>query len=441
MIIWSFTDNYTLDFVVNLLLCCLVLFLYSDCVNDSYWKKRQAYKFFIFWLIISLVQCTLTVFIALARTFSWPQFLSWHFIAAFLFFDNISYLPPIFWILSVNSDFKPFSRKMIYCISILVCMANFIIMSIMFRHPEQFLDTDRLLGGSTLYYAMAVYSIISALVLGVILMKYRHNLLHSTLLVLFLCLLCFMVLDMQTFWSRTPGNIFAVMLTYCGYFAIWRKQKAMFRAQERELIAKDAELTQKNISMMVSQIQPHFLYNTLNSIAYLCTHDPQKARDLTIQFSTYLRGNLNMAQANALIPFSEELQHTKTYLEIELARFSDILHVEYDIQAVDFFVPPLTLQPLVENAVKHGICQKASPGTIRIASYEESAGYRVTVADDGVGFDTDMPPVDPSKHLGISNVRSRVQKQCSGTLTIESCIGSGTISTLYIPRQPGNYDA
>ena len=134
-------------------------------------------------------------------------------------------------------------------------------------------------------------------------------------------------------------------------------------AAERERTQK--ELYQARVQIMVSQIRPHFMYNALSSIAILCKLEPETAYKATITFSDYLRENMDSLKQTAPVPFTKELEHLKKYLYIEKLRFSDMLNIEYDITAEDFEIPLLFVQPLVENAIKHGVfiypCEESYP--------------------------------------------------------------------------------
>ncbi|MBO5868744.1 MAG: hypothetical protein J6Q54_07550, partial [Oscillospiraceae bacterium] len=121
------------------------------------------------------------------------------------------------------------------------------------------------------------------------------------------------------------------------------------------------------------------------------------------------------------------------YTEIELIRFPDMT-VNYDIRAKGFLLPALTVQPMVENAIKHGLMGREEGGTVTVTSYETDSHYCVCVADDGVGFDVDAAQ-DPRKHIGIRNVRERLQVMCGGSLTIESEPGKGTTALIQIPKE------
>jgi len=147
-------------------------------------------------------------------------------------------------------------------------------------------------------------------------------------------------------------------------FAGIQSQQAK-RIKEQEL--KNQE---QQIAVMLSQIQPHFLFNSLLSIKYLCKNDPSAAGEAVDQFSSYLRRNLEALENRNLIPVTEELEHVKAYLNLEKRRYKDLLKIEFDIRSTAFSIPALTIQPLVENAVRHGISKKETGGTVKIATWE-----------------------------------------------------------------------
>ena len=204
---------------------------------------------------------------------------------------------------------------------------------------------------------------------------------------------------------------------------------------EAEKQAMELKLQESRISIMLSQIQPHFLYNTLNSIYQLCESNPMRARSMVNSFAEYLRNNLSTLEAPGLIPFETELSHINTYLDIEKIRFEDTLEIEYDIQCVDFLLPVLTVQPIVENAVKHGTSKKRGGGTVTISTSENDKYYIITISDTGCGFDTSIKKNDGKTHIGIENVRQRLSNMCGGVLTIESEVGVGTVATIRIPKE------
>ena len=202
-------------------------------------------------------------------------------------------------------------------------------------------------------------------------------------------------------------------------------------AEKKEM---ELKLQESHISIMLSQIQPHFLYNTLNSIYQLCETNPMLARSMVNSFAEYLRNNLSSLDEPGLVSFETELSHIKTYLDIEKIRFDDTLEIEYDINCTDFSLPVLTVQPIVENAVKHGTSKKRGGGKVTISTLEDSENYIISVSDTGCGFDPAKPKNDGKRHVGIENVRQRLSNMCAGSLTIKSVVGEGTNATIKIPK-------
>ena len=196
------------------------------------------------------------------------------------------------------------------------------------------------------------------------------------------------------------------------------------------------ELYEAKVGVMVSQIRPHFIYNALTSIAMMCTIDPETAQEATVTFADYLRGNMDSLNQSKPVPFTTELEHLKKYLYIEKMRFDDLLNVEYDIQTVDFQLPLLSIQPLVENAVKHGVGMKEDGGTVTIATKETDSAYEVIIKDDGVGFDPDAPKEDDGRsHVGMENTKKRLHDLCGARVEITSVIGEGTTAKVILPKE------
>lgn len=221
------------------------------------------------------------------------------------------------------------------------------------------------------------------------------------------------------------GIIIALIM----YIVIMQNQAERYYRQE----AENAHL---KMDIMLNQIQPHFLYNSLTAIQDLCHSDPAQAEAAIVKFSRYLRGNMDSLRTERAIPFEEELSHTKIYLELEQMRFEDKLTVRYDISCADFALPPLSLQPIVENAVRHGVRGNADgAGVVTIATREYPDRYEVSVTDDGPGFRPAAPPTDNQRsHIGIKNVRERLSRICGGKLDIASEIGRGTTVTIALPK-------
>jgi sensor histidine kinase YesM len=205
---------------------------------------------------------------------------------------------------------------------------------------------------------------------------------------------------------------------------------------ENEKIALNAQLTESRVSTMMSQIRPHFIYNTLGSIEQLCNLDPKKAGELVHNFAKYLRGNFGELDNPKPILMSQEMEHVHHYVSIENVRFPDMTF-SFEMNSNDFRIPALTIQPIVENAIKHGLMKLPKGGTIRVVSYETDTHYCVSVEDDGVGFDTGEL-LDERKHVGIRNIRGRLKAMVNGALEIKSEVGVGTKVLITIPKEEQN---
>ena len=208
---------------------------------------------------------------------------------------------------------------------------------------------------------------------------------------------------------------------------------AKARELELEKITLNAQLAESRIATMMSQIRPHFIYNTLGSIEQLCKLDPPKAADLVHNFAKYLRGNFGELDNPKPILMSQEMEHVHHYVSIENVRFPDMTFA-FEMNCDDFHIPALTVQPIVENAIKHGLMKLPRGGSIRVVSFETETDYCITVTDDGVGFDTSALQ-DARKHIGLRNIRERLKVMVNGTLEIESTVGVGTKVLITIPKE------
>ena len=196
-----------------------------------------------------------------------------------------------------------------------------------------------------------------------------------------------------------------------------------------------AELENSRITVMLSQIQPHFLYNSLTSVMDLCDSNPKQAKAAIADFADYLRGNLSSLKTENLISFGTELEHIEKYLRLEKLRFMEELEIVYDIHSKDFMLPALSVQPLVENAVKHGVGKKIGGGTVNIHTTETENEYIIRVTDDGVGFTECEYADDGGTHVGIENIKKRLDMMIHAKLEIESKLGEGTKACILIPKR------
>ena len=213
----------------------------------------------------------------------------------------------------------------------------------------------------------------------------------------------------------------------CVFYYIWlhlqfvRKHEDALRAGQR-------------VQLMLSQIQPHFLFNTMEVIRRMCRKNPSDAEDAIVKLERYLRGNMDSMAREGLVTFDSELTHARLYLELEQMRFPGELHAVYDLSVTEFMLPSLTLQPLVENAVRHGVRgKKSGEGTVTIATREYPDRYVVAIADDGPGFDPNALKQDGQMHIGIANIRERLG-YAGANLSIASQPEKGTVATIIVPK-------
>lgn len=241
----------------------------------------------------------------------------------------------------------------------------------------------------------------------------------------FLMIVASVVLDYNEKEGQLPISFLTVAITVGSvFYYIWLHLQFV-REHERDLMAA------QRIQIMMTQIQPHFLFNALNTIRALYVKDPPLADRTLEDFSMYLRQNLESLDQVGLIPIDKELEHTRLYAQIESLRFPGI-RVAYRIEDEAFEVPALTIQPLVENAIRHGVRGQAD-GVVTVSTQREGAMHRITVADNGAGFDPEAQALSEGTHIGLRNVRERIEQMCGGTMILHSEIGKGTAVTLLIP--------
>ena len=241
------------------------------------------------------------------------------------------------------------------------------------------------------------------------------------------CVLPFIAIILQNAFKGYAIAYASIIVAIEVLFVFIGVEKNFQISMQKEKI-KDAQ-----INIMLSQIQPHFVYNSLSAISTLITIDPEKAQEALDNFTEYLRRNLSSLTDVKLIPFEDELKHIETYISLEKLRFDDRINVIYDLKTTDFNVPVLSIQPIVENAIKHGILKKVEGGTLKISTYEAEDSYVIVIEDNGVGFNNDDVKKEEN-HYGIDNIEYRIKNMCNGSLDIKSVINKGTIVTITLKK-------
>ncbi|MBE6732215.1 MAG: hypothetical protein E7564_11060 [Ruminococcaceae bacterium] len=204
-----------------------------------------------------------------------------------------------------------------------------------------------------------------------------------------------------------------------------------YKKQEMLIAEKETELTQSRVMTMMSQIRSHFVFNILNAISGMCKYDPQKADMTVVRFSRYLRTNIDIMQEDNLISFYSELRHLEDYVALEQIRFGDKIKFTTEIKENNFLVPPLVIQPVIENSIKHGLTPKPKGGEIKLTTRKENDKIIIEVTDNGVGFDIEA--LKKEKSVGLKNVMLRLKHMINGEMKIESEIGKGTKTTIIMP--------
>lgn len=218
------------------------------------------------------------------------------------------------------------------------------------------------------------------------------------------------------------------MVSSCLFFYIWLHLQ-FAREHERALVAE------QQVQVMIAQVQPHFLYSVLSTIQSLCKTNPDMAYGLTEKFGNYLKENMDTLKRMELIPFKKELEHTKTYAELEMAQYPNF-RLEIDAKEVNFLIPALSLQPIIENALQSDE-RIREQGLIRVSSSCEGDVYEIIVWDNGSGFQQKSDHENDPFHIGIQNVRERIESMCGGSMEVETFPNDGTIVTIKIPVKAG----
>ena len=256
--------------------------------------------------------------------------------------------------------------------------------------------------------------------------KYREKIQKEGIIPIFVSftIILSVLADSSMGYNAPVTFLSTTMVSGCVFYYVWLHLQFV-RDHENALKAE------QRIQIMISQIQPHFLYNTLSTIQALCHADPEKAAEISEKFGTYLRQNLNSLDQADLIPINKEIEHTKIYSDIEQIRFPSI-QVIYDVEETDFLLPALTVQPMVENAIRHGVRGKKQ-GIIKVTSKKLEDCYEVRIEDNGKGFEVETLATMENTHIGLRNVKGRIETLCDGEFIIESVKDEGTCVIIRIP--------
>lgn len=234
-----------------------------------------------------------------------------------------------------------------------------------------------------------------------------------------------------TLWQQMVLPACMLITLLCWSLMIADRERVQIETLEKALAAEQVA-ARTQAAFLASQIQPHFLYNTLTTIQELCYTEPIRAAETVIRFSNYLRQNIDFMEYKDKIPFAVELEHIDNYVEIQQTRFGAAIRFVKNISFDQFELPPLTVQPLVENAVSHGIRRAAGRGTVTVEAKKIGHDIVITVADDGQGFD-----VEAVHSRSLENIRCRIEGGMHGIVQINSRPGAGTSVMIQFPYKEG----
>ena len=282
------------------------------------------------------------------------------------------------------------------------------------------------------YHYGPLYLLVAAPVLAKLLIdlcvtiRYRNKMKKITF-ALFTVITCLMIAAtvIQIFNKYEPLVIYVLTVGSVIMFA------DCFDWQRSEKKRLGEELSHQRANNLILQMRPHFIYNVMMSIYYLCEQDTQKAQQVILDFSTYLQKNFTALGKEGTIPFAEELEHVRAYLAVEQVRFEDKLTVHFDTPCTTFRLPALTLQPIVENAVKHGIDPEHDSTRIQIRTEETKSSYKIRIENDGAAYD---PKSSSPFSTALANTRTRLAMICGGSLSI-SASENATVVTITLPKK------
>ena len=413
---------YAYFFVGGALFLLVLLGLVASSIFPTLNKRSKVFFISSFSLmIISIVAYVIDVFIYTNPTLAWVER-----IIAFIETLLPSLLMPILTVYVLHCCNKSVRKNPIFYINITLCLVLFILLIITqftdviyyFTNDNDFIRGD--------FYWVLILPMLALIAINLGLIIYKRKELDKKYLIAFLIYLLplLIVMTLQAFTSVFIYIVVAVSISALSMFGI------IMTDQVEHYLRQQKEIADQRSSIAVLQMRPHFIYNTMTSIYYLCKQDPNKAQQVTLDFTTYLRKNFNAITSKEPIPFVEELEHTRAYLAVVQAQYEDNLLVEFDTPHTQFRVPPLTLQPLVENSVKYGLnIDSTEPLKVSVKTEKVDNGSVIIVSDTGPGI-SNKDNGEP--HIALNNIRERLSA-IKGTLTISPNENGGTIVSVNIP--------
>lgn len=429
MLPWIFIFNYSIA-LVGLTICVFALRTSFHLQHLNSWSQRYFFYFFIF---LAMYMLSNLIF-QLSLSIPGPRFSLFSRVS--LLFETLFFvaLIPCFTIYILHICNEKYSGYLMTIIVILgfVCIASMIIA----QFSEDFFlltpDNEYKEGSSLPFLFLPPILMLLTNLIGIIRrIKKLPEEEKSFLFTYHIVLIAALILQLEF------SNILIITLC-CDICAAITLQH--INNKEIECVSHmNEKIIEADFRAKTLQMRPHFIYNTLSNIYYLCQLDPEKAQKVIDDFSTYLKKNFGAVAKQGLITFEEELEHTKAYLAVVKARYEDLLFIDYDTPLTNFKLPPLSMEPLVENAVKHALDPDSDPLYIMIRTRREGSFNLIIVENTGVDFPFEDTAnfsslvMNDEPHIGLANVKSRLETSCGGSLTITKRPDGGTIATIRIP--------
>lgn len=411
----------------------LLSLIFICCLYITQLQKEKLEKLYIRMLVCNtvLLFCDAAAWLFKGRISNLSFFMVW--ISNFLVY-SLGYLMLVLFNNYLFSFLKlkdsGTKKTPVYVMNGLMMAAFCLVVVSQFNNMYYRIDEHNIYHRQSWFWLSQTFGIAGMLINSWLLFRHRKKMSRKEILTfaIYICLPVAAMLFQILFYSIAVLYLATTICLLCTYMSI---QVAL----SQETAKNKMELETAKTAVMLSQIQPHFLYNSLTGIKSLCSSEAERAEEAIEHFSFFLRNNLDSLSDTRLIPFYKEISHVKDYFYLEKMRFQDRVALILDLEVQDFMLPPLTIQPLVENAVRYGITKKSGGGTVTVTSRLQDGRILVEIRDDGIGFDVDAPNTDGRNHTGIENVRNRLKLQCGGSLRIISKYGEGTQVMITLPKK------
>ena len=328
-----------------------------------------------------------------------------------------------------------------YCGYGIMCFSIGALVFDQFRHVIYYFDKDNFYHRGDMYY-LALVPVFACFVLILVVVAYHRKFFSRLQRVSLLVYLSFpvgsailMVITGQVSSVINIAISVALVMMYM-FYEIEKNQRMLKQAEE--IMEKERINNEFKNTMLWTQIQPHFIYNNLNVIQFLCKQNPEEAAKAVNHLSTFLRSYIDAYDLDVCIPISEEMEIIEHYIYMQKLRYEDRLSVDINVESTNFSVPPLSVESLVENSVRHGVARKVEGGKVNIHVWESEDEHLVEVTDNGIGFDSDELNLDGKNHVGLKNTDSRLKFMINGSLEVISKPGEGCRAIVHVPKRKKN---